>query len=188
MTKANKLSIIRLLLVPLYVLFLFKPITSFNIYGLNINNIIALFLLLVILITDYLDGVVARKYKEITLAGKLIDPTIDKVITLLGFCFFVKYSDLNIISYFIIVFREIVILGFRLLLVSSDAPAEAKIMGKVKTALSFVLLCFLTLNEKMLIINHIDFNNIIFAIVSMLTFLSGLDYIVKSWKIVKNKF
>lgn len=181
MTKANKLSMVRLFLVPIYILFLFNPIHG-------ISNWIALTTLLIILITDYFDGVIARKYNEITLAGKLIDPTIDKIVTLLGFAFFVKYSNLSIIYYFIIVFREIMILGFRLLLVSSDAPAEAKMLGKLKTAFSFFLLLTMSLNYKMLIINGVDWNNIIFLCISILTLWSGLDYIIKSWKVVKDKF
>lgn len=188
MTKANKLSMIRLFLIPFYIMFIFKPFLLGTLWNINVNSIIALMLLFVILITDYFDGVVARKYNEITLAGKLIDPTIDKIVTLLGFAVFVKYNDLSIIAYLVIVFREILILGFRLLLVSSNAPAEAKMLGKVKTALSFVLLCFVTLDYKILVINHIDFNNLIFIIVAALTFISGFDYVVKSWKIVKEKF
>lgn len=188
MTKANKLSIIRLLLVPIYILFLFTKFGENFAYNLNLNNIVASIILIIILVTDYFDGVVARKYNEITLAGKLIDPTIDKIVTLLGFAFFVKYANLNIVYYFIIVFREILILGFRLLLVSSDAPAEAKMMGKVKTALSFFLLLIMSFSPNFLIIKNIDFNNIIFLVVSLLTFISGCDYIIKSWKIVKDKF
>lgn len=188
MTKANKLSMVRLVLIPFYIVFLLKPIPSIEILNFNLNNIISLLILLVILITDYFDGVVARKYNEITLAGKLIDPTIDKLVTLLGFGVFVKYNILSLIAYLIIVFREILILGLRLLLVSCDAPAEAKMLGKVKTALSFGLLCFTTLNSEILYINGVNYNNIIFWIVALLTLVSGIQYVVKSWPLIKDKF
>lgn len=188
MTKANKLSMFRLALIPLYVLFLFKPISSFTIFSFEVNNIVAFLFFILILLTDYLDGVVARKYNQITLAGKLIDPTIDKIVTLIGFSFFVKYYNLDDVSYYIIIFREILILGFRLLLVSSKAPAEAKMLGKIKTATSFVLLCFLTINPQLLVINGVNYNNFIFVFVSFLTFISGLDYVIKSWKVVKKHF
>lgn len=188
MTKANKISLTRLGLIPVYIfllLFNFGPKFNFLSKTFYLNHIFAQVIFIVILATDWLDGFVARKYKEISEAGELIDPTIDKLVTIMAFTIFVKNQDLSLVVLLIIIFREIFVLGLRLLIISEKGNASAKMLGKIKTALGFILIVSLNMNGILLSENII---NISFWLIGILTLVSGIEYSIKAWSLIKNKF
>lgn len=130
MTLPNKLTFIRLFLVPFAVIFLFVDI--------NYNYHLAVFVFAFAAFTDYLDGYIARKYKSVTSFGKFFDPLVDKILTQ---SMLITLLALNIFPLWIVLLifvRDIAVDSFSSLAVSHKKYYIAIIPGKIKTLLTSV--------------------------------------------------
>lgn len=168
MNIANKLTIMRLLLVPVFViLFLMKTPGT---------GLAASFVFCVAAFTDFLDGHLARKYHLVTTFGKFLDPLADKVLTISAFIMLVEEGIIPAWGVIIIVTRELAITGFRILAASDNITIAASPFGKIKTItqlLSLIALLFVPPVPQMIGI-------VLFYIAVVLTVLSGVDYLVKN--------
>ena len=168
MNIANKLTIMRLLLVPVFViLFLMKTPGT---------GLAASFVFCVAAFTDFLDGHLARKYHLVTTFGKFLDPLADKVLTISAFIMLVEEGVIPAWGVIIIVTRELAITGFRILAASDNITIAASPFGKIKTItqlLSLIALLFVPPVPQMIGI-------VLFYIAVVLTVLSGVDYLVKN--------
>lgn len=168
MNIANKLTIFRLILVPIFV-FLFLMDGPGARLAASIIFIIAAF-------TDFLDGHLARKYHLVTTFGKFLDPLADKILTISAFILFVENGTIPAWGVIIIVARELAITGFRILAASERVTIAASPFGKMKTITQLTALIALLFSPP--IPGRVGL--IIFYIAIVLTVLSGVDYLVKN--------
>ncbi|MCL2637544.1 MAG: CDP-diacylglycerol--glycerol-3-phosphate 3-phosphatidyltransferase [Oscillospiraceae bacterium] len=187
MNLANKLTFLRVLMIPLFVFFL-----------LNNFYLIALILFILASITDALDGYIARKHNMVTDLGKLLDPLADKVLVISALVCFIDVFRIPAWAVVIIIAREFVVTGFRLAVVQKDNKAviAADVWGKIKTAFTmgaiiaimvfhiawyFVFVVFSKLYVSSQILYLIC--NILIYICVALTVISGITMIYKNRKL-----
>ncbi len=132
MNLANKLTIARVILVPVFLLFIYVECPA--------HYLIALTVFAAASITDALDGHIARKNHLITNFGKFLDPLADKVLVMAALAVFIEIDDVKMsaIPFIIITAREFMVSGLRLLAANSGVVVAAGIWGKMKTAFTMV--------------------------------------------------
>lgn len=176
MNLPNKLTILRVILVPVFVVFLMCNLTPYDKW-------IALAVFIIASLTDMLDGKIARKYNLVTNFGKFMDPLADKLLVCSAFICFIELGKLPTWMVLIVIAREFIISGFRLVAADNGVVIAASIYGKYKTAISMIMICLVIA----------DINNPIYQVVTtifiwaalILTVVSLIDYIVKNKDIFK---
>lgn len=190
MTLANKLTISRILLIPVMIVFIYlpslqRPIGFFN---LDINQFIFATLFVIASLTDLLDGYVARKYNQVTTFGKFLDPIADKILVIIALLYlmFLNESRVPIWAVMIVIVREFMVTGIRLLAVDKGLVIAASPYGKFKTAATMAALVVLLYNDFgfSAIIGSIYFGDLLLWIALVLTVISGADYLIKNKNIV----
>lgn len=195
MNLPNKLSILRVLMVPLFVAVLVIPPIPETVGTLydSIIRIIAAVLFVLTALTDMLDGMIARKCNMITDFGKFIDPLADKFMVfgaMLAILYRFDYlRPIFIWAALIVIFRELAITSMRLI-VSSNAGVvvAAKWLGKVKTVTQVI--CILTIILEPVVLQSTPIANMhIFSYVTIIammvmTLWSGFDYMKSYWKVL----
>ena len=174
MNLANKLTIIRLFMVPVFVVI-------YNIFG--VNSVIPAIIFAVTSATDFLDGHIARSRNLITTFGKFMDPLVDKVLTQAGFLVLVGSGIIPAWAVIIIIFRELLIDGLRILAASNNITIAASIYGKLKTTSQMITIILYLLSGVLTFIPNIVYD--IFLYISViLTILSGMDYLMKNIQVL----
>ena len=171
MNIANKITTLRLILIPVFVAFY---------YFMGRDNNIAAIIFIIASLTDALDGHLARSRNLITNFGKFVDPLVDKVLTMAAFIVLVEGQIIPSWAVIIIIARELIITGFRTLAADQGITIAASMWGKAKTTSQMIALVCLLLDLEVL-------NNIgiyIFYIAVALTVISGVDYIVKNKQVL----
>lgn len=177
MNTPNKLTLLRMMLVPVFMVFLLVKSIPFH-------YLTALVVFAAAAITDALDGYLARKNNQVTTFGKFLDPVADKVLVLSAFICFIPLNYANAAAVVIIIAREFMVTSVRLVAASSDGEVIAAGMsGKIKTAFSMaaivaiLLLCacgeFVVYPFEISLIA-----NILVWISAALTVISGVEYLV----------
>lgn len=170
---ANKLTLLRLFLVPVFVI-------VFNIF--KTQSVIPAILFIITAATDFLDGYIARSRNLVTTFGKFMDPLVDKVLTQAGFIMLIQEGLIPAWTIIVIIFRELLIDGLRILAASNNITIAASIYGKLKTTFQMITIILY------LFIDTIKLPNIIYPIFLyisvILTILSGLDYLIKNIKVL----
>ena len=182
MTSANKVTLIRMALIPFMILFMsinLKELNWINNTTINLGQLIAAIIFVVAAFTDFLDGYLARKNNEITTFGKFLDPIADKVLVIAAMLFLI--TRVHMWAVMIVIFREFAVTGLRLLAVDKGNVIAASPYGKVKTALTMVALIIMLFNNFGL---PVLIANIIWYLAVFFTALSGIDYIYKNREIV----
>ena len=175
MNLPNKLTILRVCMIPFFVFFLLYQ-------DIQYNNYIALVLFCIACITDALDGYLARKNNLISNFGKFMDPLADKLLVCSALICFV---DLNLISSWIVIIiisREFIISGFRLIASDNGVVIAASIWGKFKTIAQMIMAILLIANFDNLIFNVLEQVFIYLSLV--LTIISLVDYLIKNRKVL----
>ncbi len=174
MNLANKLTIIRLFMVPVFVVI-------YNIFG--VNSVIPAIIFALTSATDFLDGHIARSRNLITTFGKFMDPLVDKVLTQAGFLVLVGSGIIPAWAVIIIIFRELLIDGLRILAASNNITIAASIYGKLKTTSQMITIILYLLSGVLTFIPNIVYD--IFLYISViLTILSGMDYLMKNIQVL----
>ena len=164
MTTANKITIGRIVAVPVFLLlaYLNKPVWAFAVYVLAC-------------VSDFLDGYIARHYNQITDFGKFMDPLADKMLVLAAMCFFVDKGQMAGWAVAIVLFREFAVSGLRLIAVEQQRVIAAAWSGKIKTAVTMVGLA------AMLLFGGVPaVNGIVTALIVLTTVYSGVEYFIKN--------
>jgi len=177
MNLPNKLTLLRVILVPVFIVFLMCDITG------GADKWIALAIFIIASLTDMLDGKIARKHNLVTNFGKFMDPLADKLLVCSAFICFIELGKMPTWMVLIVIAREFIISGFRLVASDNGVVIAAGIWGKYKTAVSMVMICFVIA----------DIANPVFAVITqiliwaalILTVVSLLDYILKNKDILK---
>lgn len=139
MNTPNKLTVLRIILIPVYIVFLMADICPFD-------NYIAAVVFIIASLTDMLDGKIARKNNLVTDFGKFADPLADKLLTCSAFICFVQLGMMPGWICIVIVARELAVSGFRLVLAGKGTVLAAAMSGKIKTTLQMVYIIVATLN------------------------------------------
>ncbi len=133
MTVANKLSLLRILLVPVCMVFLLIP-------SIPAHYILALVFFIIAAVTDIIDGRIARRSSTVTTFGKFIDPLADKMLVCSVLICLVRLGAASAAAVVIIVFREFAISGLRLMASQSGKVLAANMWGKTKTFVTMVII------------------------------------------------
>lgn len=163
MNIANKLTVIRMGMVPIFII-------SMEVWGLN--NIIPFVVFTIAAFTDFLDGYLARKYNLVTVFGKFLDPVADKLLTLSAFIMLIYSANLPAWGVCIIVAREVAITGFRIIAASSGVTIAASTFGKIKTVTQFLSIILLLLG--------LNLGRYMFYLAVLFTLISGVEYLIKN--------
>ena len=195
MNLPNKITIARILLVPIMMLMPYIGITAKTSFGLPIVNIIILIIFLVASFTDYLDGHIARRRNIVTNFGKFLDPIADKLLVLAALVMLVEARIIPGWIPIIIAAREFMVSAIRMLVATEGKVIAASKLGKIKTVTQMVAisLAFLDTNYFMsfvcgaltgfaLILNILMSVAMILAVIA--TIWSGVDYFMKSKDVV----
>lgn len=179
MNLPNKLTVMRVVLIPFFVFFLLAP--YFEGYG----NYIAAAIFVVASLTDMLDGKIARKYNLVTNFGKFMDPLADKLLVCSAMICLIEKGTLAAWIVIVIIAREFIISGFRLIASDNGIVIAASYWGKFKT----------TFQMLMVIVLILDIPNPVFQMIGMiltyialiLTVISLVDYIAKNKDVLKEQ-
>ena len=141
MNLPNKLTMLRVILVPVFMVF-----AAFSGYGTAEYNqtfmLVAGIVFAVASITDFLDGYIARKYHLVTDFGKFMDPLADKCLTTAAFIYMVADGICSPVVLAVILFREFAVAGVRMIAAESGTVIAANMLGKVKTVLQMLTILF----------------------------------------------
>lgn len=163
LTLPNLITGIRILSVP-FVLILIYINTPFT-------RLSALVLYILAIITDYLDGYVARTCGEITVTGKLLDPLADKFIVILTFILLLSMNEVNVLPIILLLSREFYIFGVRNIAMEHGVVIPAGMSGKIKTSLQMLSVSFYIISNDVLSEYGIDFNSSLTACIMLWTSL-----------------
>ena len=179
MNTANKLTLLRVALVPVFMAFMLTEGTAWQIAALAVFIIASL--------TDMIDGKIARKYNQITTFGKFADPLADKMLITAAFLVFLQKGVINSWAVMIVMAREFMVAGVRLAAVAEGTVIAASIWGKLKTVsqMAAVIIALIVLNIPSL--NGVLVTTVCIWISVILTVLSGADYLIKNWHLMKLK-
>ena len=172
MTTANTLTILRLILVPVFLGVLYA--------GFPNSNYVALAIFIIASLTDLLDGYIARHYNQITNFGKFMDPLADKILVMSAMCWFVENGQMPGWALAIVLLREFAVSGMRLVAVEQGKVIAAAWSGKVKTASTMVCLCLMMLNIPEWL------NTLCVVVIVATTVYSGVEYFIKNKDVFKN--
>lgn len=183
MNLPNKLTVMRMILIPFFVFFMLAP--YFEGYG----NYIATAIFIIASLTDMLDGKIARKYNLVTNFGKFMDPLADKMLVSSAFICLVAQNKIAAWIVIVIIAREFVISGFRLVASDSGVVIAASYWGKFKTNFQMfaIILLMLNLGENFPAYAggiHIA-EQILIYIALILTIVSLVDYLAKNIDVLK---
>ena len=179
MNLPNKLTMFRVILIPFFVFFLLYP--GFEGYG----NYIATAIFIVASLTDLLDGKIARKYNLVTNFGKFMDPLADKLLVCSAMICLVETNQLPAWIVIVIISREFIISGFRLVASDNGVVIAASYWGKFKTTFQMLMIIVLILN-----VNHPAFQvlgTVLIYAALALTVISLCDYILKNKEVLKEQ-
>lgn len=178
MNLPNKLTLFRIILIPFFVFFLFTECVG------EAGKYIALGIFAVASLTDLLDGKIARKYNLVTNFGKFMDPIADKLLVSSALISFVGLNRLKAWIVIILIAREFIISGFRLVASDSGIVLAASWWGKFKTAFQMIMCILLIINIQNNVFTVI--NNVFIYISLALSVISLTDYLIKNRKVISD--
>lgn len=182
MNTPNKLTILRILFIPLFMAVTLYDITKYP-------TLIALVVFVLACITDWLDGYLARKNNEVTNFGKILDPLADKMLVTAALVCLVSDHLVSPWVAIIILAREFIVSGIRISAAADGNVIAASIWGKVKTVWQFIAICITLVLADFVI--GVPYIRLIIDIcmwgAAALTIISGVDYIVKNIKYLSMK-
>lgn len=193
MNLPNKLTVLRAILIPVFLFFMYADFIPFHFT-------IALFVFAAASLTDAFDGHIARKYNLVTDFGKFLDPLADKALVIAALAVFVEFRIMGAIPFFIIIAREFMVSGLRLVTADKGVVVAAGFWGKLKTAFTMVAIILALIFSA--IINDFEILNMSnkasenfmfsgFVLIQVmiwisvaLTVISGLVYLKGYWKYI----
>lgn len=175
MNLPNKLTVLRVVMIPFFVAFLLFDITG------AADKWIALAIFCAASLTDMLDGKIARKYNLVTNFGKFMDPLADKLLVCTAMICLVSMDKLNVIVVLVIIAREFIISGFRLVASDNGIVIAASYWGKFKTVsqMAMVIVLITDLGGVFEMIG-----NVLVWVALILTVVSLVDYIAKNKQVL----
>ena len=196
MNLPNKLTLLRILIVPIIVIIpffrilnetiLFTIDNSFSLTFFSLANLLVLVFFIIASVTDYFDGHLARKNNQITDFGKLMDPLADKILVVATLIVLLEWGRMYGWAIILIVAREFLVTGIRQLGVAKGQVIAASYFGKAKTVTQMITIIYLLVFAPNFnsVTGIIGFSLIILA--TILTIASGLDYVIKNKNLIQS--
>ncbi len=183
MNLPNKLTIFRvILIVPFIILLLggqwFPQMAELG----SVCDYIALAIFIVASLTDLIDGKIARKYNMVTNFGKFMDPLADKLLVSAAMIALIQLGRIPALVVILIISREFIISGFRLIASDNGVVIAASYWGKFKTTFQMIMVCLMIANIEAIAI----VTQIVMWIALILTIVSLVDYIAKNKDVMKD--
>ena len=173
-TTANKITVLRIILVPVFMVLMYLGYTYW-----------ALAIYIIACLSDFIDGHIARKYNQVTNFGKFMDPLADKMLVLTAMCYFVDNDTMPGWVVALVLLREFAVSGLRLLAVEQGTVIAAAWSGKIKTFVTMVALGVLIIVAE----PWVPFKDIIPPVCSALivisTLYSGVESFIKNAAVFK---
>lgn len=170
MNTANKLTLLRVAMIPLFLVVLY--------WGFPGSSYVALVIFILASLTDLADGYIARRYNQVTDFGKFMDPLADKVLVVTAMLWFVECGRMPAWAVAIVIFREFAVSGMRLIAAERGRVIAAGWSGKVKTASTMVGLCLMFLPLPGAV------SGICVAVIVVTTLYSGIEYFVQNRDVI----
>lgn len=177
MNLPNKLTLARVIMIPFFVVFMLTDI------GGSASKWIALALFIIASLTDLLDGHIARKYNLVTNFGKFMDPLADKLLVCSAMICLVEMGKLPAWIVIIIISREFIISGFRLIASDNGRVIAASYWGKFKTTFQMLMICLMIADIAAIWL----LTDIVMWVALVLTVVSLVDYLVKNKDVLKEQ-
>ena len=189
MNTPNKLTLARVLMVPVFVVLFYWQFPA--------HYLAALLVFIAASITDAVDGKLARSRNEITDFGKFLDPLADKILVVTAMACFLQQQKMNIVAFLLILAREFMVSALRLVVANKGTVVPASFAGKLKTAFTMIAIIaalvwwsylydFHAIGfEKLLTASYTPIDiliDVLFWITAILTVWSGLEYLKAYWK------
>ena len=178
MNLPNKITIFRVCMIPVFLAFYLVDVIPYH-------NVIALAIFIIACLSDAVDGHLARKHQLVTNFGKFMDPLADKLLVCTALLCFLDAGTLPLLVVVVIIAREFIISGFRLVASDSGLVVAASYWGKFKTASQMVMCVLLILHLKYQWFAVLE--QIFIWLSFALTIISLLDYLVKNRSVIKTK-
>lgn len=175
MNLPNKLTVLRVIMIPFFVFFMLVPVAG------EANKWIALAIFVVASLTDLLDGHIARKNNLVTNFGKFMDPLADKLLVCSALICLVELMKIPSWIVIIIIAREFIISGFRLIASDNGVVIAASYWGKFKTTFQMLMICLMIADLEPLKL----LTAIVMWVALVLTVVSLFDYLIKNKEIMK---
>ena len=185
MNLPNKLTIARMVMIPVIILVYLFPYTACGIQpshlmvgsvDLAVINIIVLLLYVLAAITDAIDGHIARSRNMITTFGKFADPIADKLLTTSMFLLFVSRGIIPVVPVIIMVARDTIVDGCRMVAATNGKVVAAGMMGKLKTVLQMVTVALVLLNNLPFELIGLPMSDILLWMAALVSMISGIQY------------
>lgn len=172
MTTASKITLIRVAFIPAFMIYMYLSQGVANSWQLWVS--LAIFV--VASLTDYIDGYIARKYKQVSDFGKFLDPLADKLLVIAAMAMFCEWGIFPAWALMIVLTREFAVTGLRLVAVGKGTVIAAGRSGKFKTASTMIGLCVMMGFPQIAILN-----GIIIGVIVATTVYSGVEYFIQNW-------
>lgn len=166
MNTANKLTMLRVLLIPVFLLVLYL--------NFPYSQYLALAIFVLASVTDFVDGYIARHYGQVTNFGKFMDPLADKLLVMAALVWFVGLGRFPAWALLVVIAREFAVTALRLVAVEGGRVIAAAWSGKIKTAATMVGICV------MLLFQVPAFDVVVIVVIVLTTVYSGVEYFLKN--------
>lgn len=176
MTTASKITLVRVVLIPAYLMTMYF---SGGTAGAWMWVSLAIFILASL--TDYIDGQIARRCNQVSDFGKFLDPLADKLLTIAAMSMFCQWGRFPAWALMIVLTREFAVSGLRMVAASKGSVIAAGWSGKIKTASTMVGLCVLMVFPE----NPVVIWTVV-IMVAVTTVYSGVEYFIKNWNCLWN--
>ncbi len=172
MTLASKITMVRVFMIPAYMVTMYLSNGSANLW-----MYLSLAIFIIASLTDFVDGYIARHYNQTTDFGKFLDPLADKLLTIAAMAMFCEWAVFPAWALMIVLTREFAVSGLRMVASQKGNVIAAGWSGKVKTASTMVGLC------AMMALPGIDILNwVVIIMIVATTLYSGVEYFIQNWK------
>ncbi len=183
MNTANKLTLLRVILVPIFMVLFMIDSAACHYAALGVFVLAS--------VTDWLDGYVARKYDQMTTFGKFVDPLADKVLTTAAFLILMHYGRMSVWALMIVLAREFMVAGVRLVAAGEGKVVAASMWGKLKTVTQMIAIIaamlLLPVRSTVFGVQPRLISDILIWLSVLFTVISGVDYLVKNWRLMELK-
>lgn len=190
MTTANIITLIRIALIPVFMFLLYADFP--------LSATLSLIVFAVASLTDGVDGYIARKYNQITTIGKFMDPLADKLLVTAAFLFFVQIGSMPAWAVALIIAREFIVTSMRIVAAGEGIVIAASNWGKLKTFVQIIGIIIIIYGfdptaggiinisfiPEYVIPNVLSMNDFIVYTITLITLISGVDYIIKNRKLL----
>jgi CDP-diacylglycerol--glycerol-3-phosphate 3-phosphatidyltransferase len=193
MNIPNRLTLIRLMFVPVIVFFAIFPFAQFNIVfgyimidfvSVPVVNIIILILFVIASFTDFLDGYLARKHNLVTTFGKFVDPLADKLLVNTIFILFAYQGIMPVLAVLIMIWRDTAIEGVRMIAARNGVTIAAAFLGKVKTVTQMITIVLYLVSNLPFELVQLPIHELMLWFTVTISVVSGVSYFLQAKEMI----